>query len=61
MSTVGQAERVTQNRVIALFRDKLGYRNLGESTDREIMSLRDADLTAPALCPAGHVTGRSLP
>jgi len=34
MSTVGQPERATQNRVIALFRDELGYRCLGDWTDR---------------------------
>ena len=31
---VGQPERATQNRVIALFRDELLYRYLGDWTDR---------------------------
>lgn len=34
MSPIGQPERATQNRVIALFRDELGYRFLGDWTDR---------------------------
>jgi type I restriction enzyme R subunit len=35
MPTVGQPERATQKRVIALFRDELGYRYLGDWTDRD--------------------------
>jgi type I restriction enzyme R subunit len=31
---VGQPERATQNRVIAVFRDELDYRYLGDWTDR---------------------------
>lgn len=34
MSKVGQPESFTQNRVITLFRDELGYRYLGDWTDR---------------------------
>ena len=35
MSTIGQPERATKNRVISLFRDELGYRYLGDWTDRD--------------------------
>jgi type I restriction enzyme R subunit len=35
MSTVGQPERATQNRVIALFRDELHYHYLGDWTERD--------------------------
>ena len=31
---VDKPERATQNRIIALFRDELGYRYLGDWTDR---------------------------
>jgi len=34
MSTIGKSERETQNRIIALFRDELGYRYLGDWSDR---------------------------
>ena len=34
MTHIGKPERATQNRVIALFRDELGYRTLGDWTDR---------------------------
>ena len=32
--TVGMPERATQDRILALFRDELGYRYLGDWTDR---------------------------
>jgi len=35
MNTVGQKERATQNRVVKLLRDQLGYAYLGDWTDRE--------------------------
>ena len=34
MNAIGKPERVTQNRVISLFRDELGYRYVGDWSDR---------------------------
>lgn len=36
MSDIGKPERATQDRVIALFRKKLGYTYLGDWSDRTI-------------------------
>jgi type I restriction enzyme R subunit len=43
---VGKPERVTQNRVIALFRDELGYRYLGDRCDRDNSNIEEDLLTA---------------
>jgi len=46
MSKIGKAERVTQNRVVALFRDVLGYTYLGDWEEREGNSnIEEAELT----------------
>ena len=34
MSTVGQRERITHNRIVAFFQNELGYRYLGDWQDR---------------------------
>jgi type I restriction enzyme, R subunit len=54
MSTIGQPERATQNRVIALFRDELGYRYLGDWTDREGNTNIEESLLAPWLAKSGY-------
>jgi type I restriction enzyme R subunit len=54
MTTVGQPERATQNRVIALFRDELGYRYLGDWTDRKGNSNIDEGLLSTWLTKRGY-------
>jgi len=46
MSAIGQSERATQNRVIALFRDELKYDYLGDWTDRANSNVEEKLLTA---------------
>ena len=54
MSTLGQPERATQNRVIALFLDELHYRYLGDWTDREGNSNIEEVLLANHLSRNGY-------
>ena len=54
MSNVGQPERATQNRVIALFRDELGYRYLGNWADRSGNSNIEESLLMAWLTKCGY-------
>ena len=45
MSTIGQPERATQNRVIALFRDELNYQYLGDKSDQQNSNIEEGLLT----------------
>src|ERR1035437_4138261 len=54
MSGIGQPERATQGRVIALFRDELGYRYLGDWTDRDGNSNIEEELLTTYLSRTGH-------
>jgi hypothetical protein len=44
ISAVGKLERVTQNQVIARFRDELGYRYIGDWSDRDNSNIAAAVL-----------------
>ncbi len=46
MSFAPTSERATQNRVIALFRDELGYRYLGNRSDRDNSNIDEGLLTS---------------
>jgi type I restriction enzyme R subunit len=46
MNTVGQIEKRTQARIVALFQERLGYDYLGDSTDRDNRNIEPALLTA---------------
>ena len=49
MSAIGQPKRATQNRVVALFRDELGWHYLGDWSDREGNSNVEEGLLSPWL------------
>ena len=51
MTTVGQPERATQDRIIALFRDELGYRYV---EDGQQMHVHDLHATMLYLCGIDH-------
>jgi hypothetical protein len=54
MSTVGQPESATQNRVISLFRDELDYKFLGDWTDRTGNSNIEEGLLTAYLSRSGY-------
>lgn len=51
---IGKPERATQNRVIALFRDELGYRYLGDWSDRAENRNVEEHLLSAWLTAQGH-------
>jgi type I restriction enzyme R subunit len=54
MSVIGQTERATQNRVIALFRDELAYEFLGDWSDRPNNSNIEESLLTAYLTKSGY-------
>lgn len=58
MNDVGKTERVTQNRITALFRDELGYRYLGDWTDRDGNSNIEEKSLTDFLTGRGHNTAQ---
>lgn len=54
MSNIVKPERETQNRVVALFRDALGYRYLGNHSDRADNSNINEELLAARLVKSGY-------
>jgi len=59
MSLIGQPEHATQNRVIALFREELGYRYLGDWTDRDGNSNIEEKLLTAHLTQSGYSPAQS--
>jgi len=54
VSDIGKPERATQRRVIELFRDELGYRFLGDWSDRDGNSNIEEDLLTASLARRGY-------
>jgi type I restriction enzyme R subunit len=57
MSIVGQAERATQARVISIFRHELGYRYLGDWTDRYDNNNVEQSILSAWLTKGGYSPG----
>jgi len=53
MSNVGQRERATQNRIVGLFQNELGYRYLGDRHDRDNKNI-EADILTAWLTQRGY-------
>ena len=58
MSDIGNPERATQNRVIALFRDELKYRYLGDWIDRDNNGNIEEGLLSAWLTRNGYTPGQ---
>jgi type I restriction enzyme R subunit len=54
MSGIGKPERATQNRIVALFRDELGYHCLGDWSDRDGNSNIEEGLLTTYLTRSGY-------
>lgn len=54
MNTIGKPERETQERIIALFRDELGYCYLGDHSIRAANSNIEDELLGKYLMKAGY-------
>lgn len=51
---IGQSERITQNRVLRLFRDELNYRYLGDWSERDGNSNIEESLLSAQLIRSGY-------
>ena len=58
MSSIGQPERATQNRVIALFRDELDYHYVGDWNERDGNSNIEENLLSAWLTKRGYTPGQ---
>ncbi|MDS0808194.1 type I restriction endonuclease, partial [Burkholderia cenocepacia] len=59
MTSIGQVERATQNRVVALFRDELDWRYLGDWSDRDGNTNIEESLLLPWLQKRGITPAQS--
>ena len=58
MNGVGQSERATQNRVISLFVEDLGYRYLGDWSDRDGNGNIEEGLLSGWLMKSGYTSAQ---